>query len=422
MNNQNIAHAIKQFPLDKFPGVKSIVVTDKIKDNKTTQQTAIVFGVYKKLPIDQIPKDQLLPSTVQVDDEQIVTDVVEDVVDWQFETFCPAVTDSDRDSHRMYTRPIKGGLSIGIGDNEHKRKVGTLGLIVRDLTDGQLVGLTCNHVLSPNIYTTANRQIDTTYNYKDVQVLQPARAEGNNDAFYNSHVIGHVKRIYPLIIDSKQMANEIDAAICTIDADVGVDENTGSVLGLTDETTGDQIPSIPFATAQEIESMTTDTPLFKSSRTTGAFGSIAHVDDVPGSDKCVLRMFDGLAVGVRRVTGRFFSPTFAYHDPVQNYDPSTGGDSGAAVLAWIDNMWKVVGLHFAGGKANGVEYGLACRIDRVAELLKIGDLTDDATQYDHGTTNPVYRVVEGYSDDTYLTIAGKTYWQVGRIAEPVTTD
>ena len=421
MNNERIKHAIEQFPLDKFPGVKSIVVGDKITNNKNINKQAVVFGVHAKIPVGDLPEGQLLPDMIQVDDEQIVTDVVQDDTDWQFEAYCPAVTDSDRDEHRMYTRPLKGGVSIGIDTEQHKQRVGTLGVIVRDLTDNQLVGLTCSHVVAPDIFTTANRQINTIYNYKDVQVLQPARGEGNSNTIYYDHVIGHVKRAWPIVTDTRSKYNMIDAAICTIDSNVGIDANSGSMTGLIDESTGAQIPTVPFATTQEIDNMTPDVPLFKSSRTTGAIGSTYHVDDVVSNNACSLRMYDGLAAGIRRVTGRYFFPTFAYHDPVGRYDPSEGGDSGSAILAWMDNMWKIVGLHFAGGRTNGVDYGLGCRIDNIANLLQVGDLTTPADFYSYGGTNPTYHVEEGYSGEMYMNINGKVYWQMGRVAEPVST-
>ena len=42
-------------------------------------------------------------------------------------------------------------------------------------------------------------------------------------------------------------------------------------------------------------------------------------------------------------------------------------DSGSALAAYIDGVWKIIGLCFAGS----TYYGMACRIDNVAAQLNI---------------------------------------------------
>ena len=127
MRSTSIKHAISQFPLEKFPGVHSIVVHKKTKDGVMSDDAAVVFGVYEKLNVDAIPPGQLLPEMIQVDDEQILTDVVQDETDWKFENTCQSVTSQDLDDHRMRHRPLVGGVSIGVDVDQHKNSVATFG-------------------------------------------------------------------------------------------------------------------------------------------------------------------------------------------------------------------------------------------------------------------------------------------------------
>ncbi len=417
MNSDNIKFAIEQFPIERFNGVNSITVRPKIIDGVETDKTAIVFGVDKKLDSDKVTQDQLIPEIIEVDDQQIITDVVEDQTDWQFENtgMCPSITEQQLNEHRMKHRPLIGGVSIGIDTQEHRTKVATMGLIVRDSLDGQLVGLTNNHVVSPDLFTTANMLVNTMYNYKDVQVMQPARAEAASAGYpmYEENVVGDVKRVYPIYEPVANRNNLIDAAIFNITDDgytSMVDSTSGSLLGLNGE-------PVTIATTSEIDNLDSGVSLFKSSRTTGAFGSVESIEDAAASNECSLRIYDSLPAGRRRVTGRYFIETFAYYDPTpgSNLDPSKGGDSGSIVCARIDNQWKAVGLHFAGGRNNGVDYGLACRMDNVAELLQIESIGDG--DLNHGQTSPKYHVEPQYSGQWTRVIDGKIYWQVGRTAD-----
>ena len=400
MNNEHIKHAIDQFPQEKFNNLTGIGLSHKVTNGETTGRVSITFSVREKLDRSQIPGDQMLPSEIQVGDQKIQTDVIQEDIDWQFENQCNQTPDID--SHRMTQRPVVGGTSLGIGDTDHRYKVGTLGAIVQDTTDGQLVGLSNNHVLCPEIFTLASSQSDN-FTFKDMTVYQPSPAESGG-VFRNNHKIGTIKRVYPLF----SSGNEIDAGVFNINSDISV---TGGMLGLLNAQS-QQVTSIPFATTSEIDELGDGIPLFKSSRTSGEHGH--PVQGFAGS--CWLQAHTMYFSA--RVTGRRFSNLIKYADTLGSTDPSAGGDSGSVVCGWFDNQWKAVGLHFAGGRSAGMDYGLMCRMDRIAELLKIGP---HSTVAGNGQTDPKYRVVYGHSTNMYVTIDGQLYWQAGRTKQTANT-
>lgn len=418
MNDDLLTRAALEFPRDKYADLQTVCVQRKQIDGDMTQQLAVTFGVKQKKDKHQIPADQLLPDTLHVDGHDIPTDVVEDNIEWDFEPAgCPFNDESTVNQHKQHVRPLTGGVSIGIGTNEHRYKVGTLGMLLVDTTDGQVVGLTNNHVLVPGLYTIASEQTDSK-NYRDVEVFQPARGESGG-ARIEDHVIGHVKRVYPVRTSS---SNEIDAGLIAIHSTVELDNTSGGLLNHHDNNTPPQpIGSIVVATTQEIDSLLRDSiPLFKSSRTTGAFGSNLPLEQAAEQSQCSLQV---QSMGYTpRVSGHPFHNIMRYQDPniMNRIDPSTGGDSGSVICGWLNGQWKAVGLHFAGSRTAGVDQGLMCRMDRVMELLQLSDFDPD--NITAGQTGPEYRVISGYSDDIRITIDGKTYWQIGRTTDNVNTE
>ncbi len=418
MNNDQILAAIDNFPVDHFENLQTIGIQKKIVDGHETDQLALTFGVKSKLDKETISPDQLLPDRLTLGDTDMVTDVVEDNTEWEFEPAgCPYNASSTTDQHRQLTRPLKGGVSVGIGTTEHRFKMGTLGMLLVDAYDNQVVAITNNHVAVPGMFTTASDQSDTV-NYSKVDVYQPSPAESGGSR-RPEHLIGHVKRVYPI---KSNISNEIDAAVIHLNSDVSIDQSSGSLLNLYNNAElPEQIDVLPVASSTEIDNLYQEqTPLFKSSRTTGAFGSNFPIDQAAEQSKCSIRA-SGTAYTLR-VSGKSFKNIIKYHDPniTNRIDPSTGGDSGSIICGWLDGQWKAVGLHFAGSKTAGVDQGLMCRIDRVMELLNLQQFNPGQMVY--GQTQPVYKVVSGYSNQVSIVIDGDVYWQVGRTTDDVNTE
>jgi hypothetical protein len=97
-------------------------------------------------------------------------------------------------------------------------------------------------------------------------------------------------------------------------------------------------------------------------------------------------------------------------------DPIAGGDSGSALIADFNGVWKIIGLVFAGGTIvqAGVTYyvGVACRIDEIANIMQIEAWDGTAKNYIDDNSFQ-YITVPGGSSDLTKTCGGSTYWQVG---------
>jgi hypothetical protein len=96
--------------------------------------------------------------------------------------------------------------------------------------------------------------------------------------------------------------------------------------------------------------------------------------------------------------------------------PISGGDSGSALLANFNGTNKIIGLVFASNTINTPNYGLACRIDKIANILNISawnGATKKFTSYP-----PTIDYIVRPSDDNrkYIDYHGKRYWQAGLIS------
>jgi len=418
----SVQEYIENFPVAEYDGLASIGYGEKYKSGSSTKVPAVIFCVSQKKGLKDIPTGQLLPSTINAGGVKVLTDVIEENISWEFEGYCHADQSTTPVSdHKMKTRPLMGGISIGNYDHQIRsnvKLVGTLGAIVVDATDQQLVGLSNNHVLTPEVFSTANEQ-STSYNYKDERIIQPAGETGSSPS---DNIVGTVKRVYP--IKGAGKINNIDAGIFNITSIDGVLDTTSTQqLNFTESTDpGVRVPiqSIPFATTAEIDTLVNqDYPVFKASRTTGPVGHPAH------ETSCELRI-EKLHFGPALVSGMKFQKLIQYKGI--GFDPSGAGDSGGLLCCQFGDplKWKVIGLHMAGGMTTidnvKVDFGLACRIDEIAELLKIKAYVPvDGVSYTYGQTSPIYKVVAGFRSDPSIIIDGKTYWQVGRTDEPTNT-
>ena len=414
MNNE-IKQFIEDYPIDNISGLNTISFGRKETNGKETSEIVVVFGVEQKKPLKDLAPDQIIPGEIVIDGEEIKTDIVEDISEWEYEADC--YTQSGHwpiDTHRSKHLPLKGGVSIGsyTYDAKHKsRKVGTLGAIVVDNTDSQLVGLSNNHVLTPQKFTTADKQKDS-YNFKDDEIMQPAAEITVSNPAKNK--IGTIKRVYPL--SKASTSNKIDAALFNINPDISniIDTSSAQQVNLFNPD-GSPVVMVTFASTTEIDSILKDNvQLFKSGRTTGPIGVPGYT---LGNTSCGLSA-DRMNYRVR-ISGHRYINLIRYTGTA---DPSKGGDSGSLVCGYFNGDWKAVGLHMAGARIRGTDYAVMCRIDEVAELLNIRHYDPDKDALSYGQSQPVYRVIEGYSDDMYVIIDNKTYWQVGRTNHAANTE
>ena len=357
-------------------------------------------------------------------------------------------------ANRQTIRPLKGGVSIASTSQTPPYGPGgrgTMGLVCQDSASGALVGLTNNHVIIKDPFYTDQRSflgsIQNEYDVDDSSntiepdfVYQTGESQPVNPSGPNR--IGQVLRYVPLYTSASTVANNTfinnsDAAIfsiyCSSSDGTPILDFTSPFqqLGLN------YTASMPFASTAEINNlMNTNPELYSSGRTTGAKGS-------PGT-LCPLRILgyqnSNVAYNLQGTqTLAFMQDLIAFVKPYNSasYSPPTAGasvavcpypawagDSGSTLIANIGGIWKIVGLVFAGDgmpynpPVTGVNYeiassiGLACRIDHIADQLKIKAWTGSiAPIVDNDSI--AYFTVSGSNDDKILNCSGSNYFQVG---------
>ena len=379
----------------------------KTVNGEFTGEIGIIFNVVKKLPLDEIPEDQVLPTSVEIDGVTHITDVVE--VGEVRALVCNATTSTEcygwqttPPANRNTIRPLKGGLSITAGLTQGY--VGTLGLIAVDTATQALVGLTNNHVIVPNAFFTSEQSV---YGATDNELCNPVYqpGEGANQPSPGNLTIGRVIRYAPFILSPTITDfNYCDAAVCSIEnpSDISFTESFKQ-YGL------DYNTPMPFATTLEIDSLLSTNPeLYSSGRTTGVKG--------PGACSLTTYQIGGtVLVSGYHYQGGYLLPYLVFGDTIQfsRIDPQcpnpiAGGDSGSALIANFSGTWKIIGLVFAGSDY----YGWACRIDRIAAELGIEAWTGGSKNF-IDPTSVQYKTVVGGSAAVNIQCGGKTYWQIG---------
>jgi hypothetical protein len=389
----------------------------KLINKEYTEEHAVIFTVEKKRPIEEIPEDELLPDEIEIDGVTYKTDVVEigkvetlacdtttltTCYDWSapFNYNGTIYGLNIPPGNRGFIRPLKGGISTT--SQNQSFSMGTLGFIAVDNAKNALVGVTNNHVVVGNAFYTALRNVSPINEYQD-NVWQPSPWETNPANFNPSYVVGEVVRYVPI---QANVYNQVDGALITV-ASSSI-SNTESIkqYGLAYST------PIPFATTAEIDSLlSTNPPIYSSGRTSGVkFGGL-----------CGLRIF-----GINQIipingynlndqppkTPVTFNRCIGFtRTSAECPFPIAGGDSGSALIASFNGVYKIIGLVFAGS----TYYGYANRIDDVASQLNIS-AWDGTTKNYFNTGSRQFRTTPGGSYDKTIDCNGNIYWQVGTIS------
>jgi hypothetical protein len=418
MNNNRLKQITQELNENTSNDIVSVSYGFKTVNGKLTNEKSIIFTVKEKKPIEDIPQDELLPSSVDVDGENVNTDVIQGEIRAQgFGNFCvPEWTNwlSTPPQNRNVHRPLMGGVST-TNYSKLQNYVGTLGFFAVDNEDNSLVGVSNNHVLIDDAFLATERdplnsEITNTLLH---EITQPNEV-GNSGSQYK---VGIVKKYQPLV-----GANTVDAALVAIDdlslVDPAVSWQQFGITGMT------QAPR--FATTSEINTLLENpsTEYYVSSRTTGPKGqqdtkllNFASASSIyinytkQGADQAVYMndTFELVASGSTTPTGDYC------------FYPSTGGDSGSAILAQIESQFVIVGLLYGGrytqvGDDSYPTHTLCNRIDNVASALNIsawdGSLNGIIPD---NTSGPITHVVGGLSSQKTITVNGLEYWQHGLV-------
>ena len=207
MNNEKLKYAMEHWYSKTPDSIHGVARGYKTTNGVRTNELCVVFMVVQKKPLAELKQEEILPSSLVIDNETIKTDVVQmarfqtashqKVVTWQEgleymkrygnvpmskatgtwtqeppECNKPAIAKDGLPFHSAFDydemiragtaahvasrRPLKGGISIGPnetyqGSSEFPPNniplVGTLGGLFRDKEDGSVVALTALHVV-----------------------------------------------------------------------------------------------------------------------------------------------------------------------------------------------------------------------------------------------------------------------------------
>lgn len=397
MLTESIKQKIQEL-FDSTPDNVGVSFGKKRTDGEFTGEIGITFSVETKLPLEQIPADEVLPSSVTIDGVEYVTDVVQvgkiqplacdpttlaNCYGWQ--TVPPI--------NRLTTRPLKGGISLTSFNNvDH---VGTLGFIAVDTATQALVGVTNNHVVVKDAFYTSSRNLNGVI---ENELSDSVYQNGENGSPQPTLKIGEVLRYVPM---DPLGANQVDGALVSVDsADISLTESFKQV-GLSYSL------AMPFASTAEINALLSTNPsIYSSGRTSGAKGEAS----------CPLVISSiGYTVYVGPYNLQGVDQNALYTNCISftrsNVDclyPIAPGDSGSALIANFGGTWKIIGLVFAGS-----DYlGLASRIDEVVSQLGI-EAWDGTTKNYVDLSTKTYKTTSNGSSNKTLSCSGSTYWQVG---------
>jgi hypothetical protein len=393
----------------------------KYKNGEKTEEIGIVFNVDKKLPESDLSEDKILPKSIRIGEQDIITDVREAPRAEMFSCYCSSLPCPDVpniSNLRAAPFPMRGGQQIiqfptnwtPAGGDFYNTEVGTLGFFCVDNTDNKIVGITNSHVVCNRRFFAVDRDatLENSDPYNTVEVRNwvngqsyspGALASGSGG---NIIVAQHIKKYQPISLSGY---NYSDVALLCMNP--GVISSTESYKVWQPIGTTDYPNFLPFASTAEIDNLLATNPrVYSTGRTTGPKG-------YTNTATCRLRI---TGLGDYRTVADSEDGSTSWGDLISYaYEDGSsvatfGGDSGSAVLADISGVRKIIGLHFASG---GI-YSFACRIDRIASEMNIRAW--DGT-YDSSLPTFLYAVVTDLSNSkssqASLVYGGRTYYQAG---------
>ena len=432
----------------------------KTKQGNLTNEKSIIFYVETKKPVSELDPSEILPSTVNLDQDNFITDVqsvsIPQLVP-NSNSNCYVAQDTSSDVHRETRQYLQGGLSASLYAFPYLY-AGTLGAIVKDNEDGSLVALTNAHVaLFNSDKSFINSQKDTgnvpdlaTFNIED-EISSLFSQAGLLDL--RGPAFGHVKRYAHLLNNGNDATNlnknYVDAALVSIDSlsrlNPSFPDSYGTVLGFNGNQFLPNSYNLKIATTAEINQILNipqSYQLAKSGRSTGMIST---------DNGCTFTVVaSNLTVEVFYIDSNFNtsnSPKIVFEDAIeiaytaqQNFtNPITGmqqtfnapnivypGDSGSIVYANVNGIPKIIGLVFAGGNQNfnGLNYGplqfnrgILCRIDKVCEILNVSALED--SDFNSPVINPssnwtyITQSALTTANNPTIIVDNRKYWQVG---------
>jgi hypothetical protein len=390
----------------------------KTTGGQETGEYCLVFRVTEKKPLQELLPSEVIPSSVHIKDVEYTTDVQQSTLDEALISDCHSVSDTIAPvaTSRKRTRPLMGGTEA---ETSWGIYVATLGLLVTDKSDGQVVALSNNHVFAAS---QVHAYYDATNGggFKNIEPLSSFQPTGYYSTTPGNDFIGRAKRC--VVIGNKDYTpagvnyitdTSCDAAISSLSSYTLIDTvSSPRVMGFNAN------PPFNFATDYEIDSLLDISspnyaaPIFKCGRTTGPIGS-------PGNTySCKVSVSEFYTADVGSYSGyrSYFTNSFKARG---NVITGRGGDSGSAFFALLSansytlSAWKCIGLLFAG--PGDASFTVGCRITSIINDLDIvpwnGKIpTLSASR--HLLTLPSTQI-QPWETSAVITLSGRKYYQLG---------
>lgn len=428
--------------LSTLPGVVAVGLGKKIIEGVQTDTIGITFGV----KIKEANPENILPTSIDIDGVTYITDVVE-IGEVSFSS-CPG-------SPVVYQNEpyIHSGMLINVTHKDNSSQgdltitSGTLGIVAYHPGRNVLVGITSAHLLSdPSRPSTPNREAYTNHISGSMESggspnFNYGYGYTNSTDFFNFNdrtmKLGYYSPLKVEPITNPDRFNQVDACLVYFDTAQSVSPIIPDTAGTSFEISPYYNPSwksydvkgipeitspMPFATTVELDALITNPPSQVSS--TGFGTGVKH------GIECGLKI-DAIGVTTSFTTNLLPNtelPGTVYFDNLISFSravPSPTlsavgyGDSGASLIAKINNVWKIIGLVIGGTSSSGInQTGYACRIDKVAEELEIeawdGSIKPLGTAYSpRDMPTPVYLIAPGINDAKKLNFGDRIYYQIG---------
>jgi len=421
---QWISNFIRSNDFKKYGKINNIIYAKKESGGVEQEEYAIRLYVDKKRPLEDIPHEERIPTSIEYSGAVFLTDVDDKKLEIKKLTDCHTLQTTSSaaqpiKANNIKRRPLMGGASsIYIGGTD-----ATLGILVRDLTDGSIVALSNNHVYAAEQINAAELYVTDQPNVLSLSARQPGSPAYNYYASnnYADDYIGMCKRYVPFTFLDY---NYVDAALVQLPSNTLLDAvSSPNIINFKQQA--------PYTVASEDEidsillpgSVNYGAPLFKSGRTTGPIGN-------PGTLSACSFGCTGTGCSVLCATGIYtggvgysigtvnFDDTIVFQSAYRNFVPLRGGDSGSAVFALLSannytlSAWKFIGLAFAGSGPANDAFGIITRADYVLSGLDIAMWDTKMPELCSQPLNVTYTDYTVLSALT-ITLSGRKFYQMG---------
>lgn len=442
----NISNSIENLFLNKnSENIIAIGFGKKYVNNIKTDTNSIVFYVENKLPLNQIPENEIIPNTVNLENISYSTDVVE-ATKPEFIMGCYS-SSSHPDILKLQTNtlPLKGGQELIVFPENfttNNYSYCTLGFLCVDSTDNKFVAITAAHPIVSRLQIAPNRNLTTestnpyntyeqnlTYNGSGYRPSVGIWENKTNTNTPDIIISDYIKKYSNLSAESA-VINYTDVAVVSIGNN---SFTTQSLINIDSHKI--YVPSgqteyasaMEFATTEELNNLIQDNPIvYSTGRTTGPKGYFENSVDYNTNTGFFCRMYIESMSNTTAITFQNTSYIFGdsilfgyADDPPDETPPVSLGDSGSALIAeYPGGIRKIIGVVFA---RNG-KWGYANRIDKIVQELDIRkwdwtestDSTELSSRLQLASPSVIKKQInDPINSQAKTTIDNKTYYQSG---------